>query len=165
MNRVRLVIAGIAVVGLAAPASAVAMVLGDPSGDVARPDVDIVGADVAVVKGDLVVRLKLDDTLRTRDVYTVRVYGEGGTAWRLRAVRNGRTLLTADDDRRGRRYKASGQMVNRLVAIRFPAAPLGAENGRFSFSVTATAAGNPRVVDTLPANGRPKGRAVIRFRP
>ena len=163
MRRLRILVAA-ALLGLAAPFAAHGMPMSDPQGDVPRADVDIVGGQILLRGGSVVVKFKLADFLKRRDVYVVHIFGRGGEHWLLRAVRGSRVSLTARDLVRGRRAAAKGVMVDRLVEIRFPAARMGAESGAFRFSLSAAAPGRRRVLDTMPTRGRPRGTALIQYR-
>ena len=163
MRRLRVLLAA-ALLGLVVPFAAHGMPLSDAPGDVPRPDVDIVGGEVLLTGGTVVVKFKLADSLKRRDVYVAHIFGRGGEHWLLRAVRTSRVSLTARDLVRGRRAAATGVMVGRLVEIRFPAARMGAAKGVFRFSLSAAAPGRRRVLDTMPARGRPRGTALIQFK-
>ena len=163
MRRLRILLAA-ALLGLAVPFAAHGMPLSDPPGDVPRADVDIVGGQILLRGGNVVVKFKLADFLKRRDVYVVHIFGRRGEHWLLRAVRGSRVSLTARDLVRRRRAAAKGVMVDRLVEIRFPAARMGAESGVFRFSLSAAAPGRRRVLDTMPTRGRPRGTALIQYR-
>jgi hypothetical protein len=140
------------------------MPLSDPAGDVRLAHVDLLGGEILLGGGRVTVRLKLAGALRDRDVYTLRVFGEGGERWTLRAVRkDGRSSFSARDERRRKSYRARGSLVNRLVAISFSSSRMGASRGRFRFSISAAAPSRPPALDTLPAKGRPRGTAAIPF--
>ena len=162
MRRVRILVAT-ALLGLAAPFAAHGMPLSDAQGDVPRSDVDIVGGETLLTGGKVVVKFKLADSLKRRDVYVVHIFGRDGEHWLLRAVRTGRVSVTARDIVRRKRVAASGVMVDRLVEISFPAARMGAAKGVFRFSLSAAAPGRRRVLDTMPTRGRPRGTALIQF--
>src|SRR5262245_12231201 len=163
MRRLRILLAP-APLGLAVPFAAHGMPLSDPPGDVPRRDVDIVGGQILLRGGNVVVKFKLADFLKRRDVYVVHIFGRRGEHWLLRAVRTSRVSLTARDLVRHRRAAATGVMVDRLVEIRFPAARVGAARGVFRLSLSAAAPGRRRVLDPLPARGRPPGTALIPYR-
>ena len=154
----------LAALGLAAPFAAQGMPLSDPQGDVPRSDVDIVGGEILLKGGKVVVKFKLADSLKSRDVYVVHIFGQRGEHWLLRAVRTGGVSLTARDLVRHKRAAATGVMVDRLVEISFPAARMGAGKGVFRFSLSAAAPGRRRVLDTMPSRGRPRGTALIQFK-
>ena len=86
MRIARLMVVAV-LVGLAVPVAAEAMPLSDPPGDVKSRDVDILGGEVVLGGGKVALRLKLAGGLRDRDVYTFRVFGQGGERWTLRASR------------------------------------------------------------------------------
>jgi hypothetical protein len=153
-----------ALIGLVLPVAAQAMPLSDPPGDVKRSDVDILGGEIVLGGGNVTMRLKLAGGLRDRDVYTLRVFGQGGERWTLRAIRkDGKSSFSARDESRRKSYRANGKLINRLVAISFSSSRMGANNGRFRFSISAASPSRPPVLDTLPAKGRPRGTASIRF--
>ena len=153
-----------ALVGLALPVTALAMPLSDPPGDVKRPDVDILGGEIVLGGGKTTLRLKLAGGLHDRDVYTLRIFGQGGERWTLRASRKGgKRSFSARDERRHKSYRASGKLINRLVAISFSSSRMGASTGHFRFSISAASPTSPPALDTLPAKGRPRGTASIPF--
>lgn len=155
-----------ALIGLAVPFAAQAMPLSDPPGDVKRSDVDILGGEIVLGGGNVTMRLKLAGGLRDRDVYTLRIFGQGGERWTLRASRkDGKSSYSARDERRRKSYRASGKLINRLVAISFSSKRMGANKGHFRFSVSAASPARPPALDTLPAKGRPRGTASIPFAP
>jgi hypothetical protein len=154
----------LAALGLAAPFAAQAMPLSDPPGDVKRADVDILGGEIVLGGGNTTLRLKLAGGLHDRDVYTLRIFGQGGERWTLRASRkDGKSSFSARDEGRHKSYRARGQLINRLVAISFSSSRMGASKGHFRFSISAASPKSPPVLDTLPANGRPRGTASIPF--
>jgi hypothetical protein len=162
--RIARILVVVVALGLAVPFTAQAMPLSDPEGDVKRGDVDILGGELLLGGGKVTLRLKLADALRGGDVYTLRVFGQGGERWALRAVRkSGKSSFSARDEVRRKSYRASGTLINRLVAISFSSRRMGASTGRFRFSISASAAGRPPSLDTLPAKGRPRGAASIPF--
>ena len=75
MRRVRILVAT-ALLGLAAPFAAHGMPLSDAQGDVPRSDVDIVGGETLLTGGKVVVKFKLADSLKRRDVYVVHMLAE-----------------------------------------------------------------------------------------
>ncbi len=153
-----------ALIGLVLPVTALAMPLSDPPGDVKRSDVDILGGEVVLGGGKVTLRLKLAGGRRDRDVYTLRVFGQGGERWTLRASRkDGKSSFSARDEKRGKSYRANGKLINRLVAISFSSTRMGANKGHFRFSVSAASPKRPPALDTLPAKGRPRGAATIPF--
>jgi hypothetical protein len=151
-------------IGLVLPVTALAMPLSDPPGDVKRRDVDLLGGEIVLGGGKVTLRLKLASALRDGDVYTLRVFGEAGERWTLRAVRKkGRSSFSARDEGRRKSYRAGGALVNRLAAISFSSSRMGAATGRFRFSISAASSTRPPALDTLPAKGRPRGTAAIPF--
>ena len=88
MRRLRILLAT-ALLGLAVPFAAHGMPLSDAQGDVPRSDVDIVGGEALLTGGKVVVKFKLADSLKRRDVYVAHIFGRGGEHWLLRAVRTG----------------------------------------------------------------------------
>ena len=74
MRRLRILLAA-ALLGLAVPFAAHGMPLSDPPGDVPRADVDIVGGQILLRGGMVVVKFKLADFLKRRDVYVVHIFG------------------------------------------------------------------------------------------
>ena len=162
--RIATILAAATVLGLAVPLTAQAMPLSDPAGDVKRADVDLLGGEIRLGGGVVTLRLKLAGALRERDVYTLRVFGQGGERWTLRATRkDGKSSFSARDEARRKSYRARGTLINRLVAISFSSSRMGAGTGRFRFSISAAAPSRPTALDTLPAKGRPRGTAVIPF--
>lgn len=161
MRIARLMVVAV-LVGLAVPVVAEAMPLSDPPGDVKSRDVDILGGEVVLGGGKVALRLKLAGGLRDRDVYTFRVFGQGGERWTLRASRkDGKSSFSARDEPRRKSYRANGKLINRLVAISFSSTRMGANKGHFRFSVSAASPSG--ALDTLPAKGRPRGTASIPF--
>jgi hypothetical protein len=73
--------------------------------------------------------------------------------------------LTAGDTVRRERFAARGTTINQLVAISFAASRMGAERGVFRFSLSAAAPDRRQVLDSVPADGRPRGTALIQFKP
>ena len=164
--RIAKILVVLAALGLAVPFAAQAMPLSDPPGDVKRSDVDILGGEIVLGGGKVALRLKLAGGLRDRDVYMLRIFGEGGERWTLRATRkDGKSSFSARDERRRKSYRASGKLINRLVAISFSSKRTGADKGRFRFSISASAPSRPPALDTLPAKGRPRGTASLQFVP
>jgi hypothetical protein len=162
--RIARILVAAALIGLVVPVIGQAMPLSDPPGDVKRTDVDLLGGEIVLGGGRVALRLKLAGGLRDGDVYTLRIFGEGGERWTLRATRkDGKSSFSARDERRRKSYRANGKLINRLVAISFSSSRTGANNGRFRFSISAASPSRPPVLDTLPAKGRPRGTASIPF--
>jgi hypothetical protein len=162
--RIARILVVVGLIGLVVPVTAQAMPLSDPPGDVKRADVDLLGGEIVLGGGVVTLRLKLAGGLRDRDVYTLRIFGQRGERWTLRAVRkDGKSSFSARDEGRRKSYRATGKLINRLVAISFSSSRMGANNGRFRFSISAASPSRPPALDTLPAKGRPRGTASIPF--
>ena len=99
--RIARILVVVGLIGLVVPVTAQAMPLSDPPGDVKRTDVDLLGGEIVLGGGVVTLRLKLAGGLRDRDVYTLRIFGQDGERWTLRATRkDGKSSFSARDERR-----------------------------------------------------------------